>query len=112
MPGSITVTASPGDVNNGNKTDAAGDDIAEYIAGSRTVRVRIGTGATATAGRHARAQRHRDVHVPGDARPAVGRHDVDNNATLAYRARTIAKDFTFTGNVVATPVRAARRPRR
>ena len=44
------VTASPGGVNNGAKTDAAGDDIGEYVAGSRTVRAARRHGATATAG--------------------------------------------------------------
>ncbi|MDB4982068.1 MAG: cell surface repeat-containing protein, partial [Myxococcales bacterium] len=47
VPGSIRVTAGP---NTGTKTDAAGDDQGEYIAGTRTVRVRLGTGATAAMG--------------------------------------------------------------
>ncbi|MFT3852678.1 MAG: hypothetical protein QM733_08080 [Ilumatobacteraceae bacterium] len=106
VPGSISVITSPGSVNNGDKTDATGDDIAEYVAASRTVRVRVGTGATATAG---------GVLAPGDTvtfrfnatldRASAGT-TVDNNASLAYRARTIAKDFAFIGNVVSTPVAA------
>lgn len=104
VPGTIVVTASPGNVNNGAKTDASGDDIAEYVAASRTVRVRVGTGATATAG---------GTLAPGATvtfrfnvtldRSSAGT-TVDNGATLAYRARTIARDFTFTGNVVSTTV--------
>lgn len=47
VPGSINITAG---ANMGAKTDGAGDDQAEYNAGTRTVTVRIGTGATGMAG--------------------------------------------------------------
>jgi uncharacterized repeat protein (TIGR01451 family) len=48
---SLNVISSPGIIT-GIKTDASGDDIAEYISNGqvKTVRFRIGTGATATAG--------------------------------------------------------------
>ena len=52
VPGSIRVTAG---ANAGAKTDAGADDQGEYISASRTVRVRLGTGATAAAGGSARA---------------------------------------------------------
>ncbi|WP_438017691.1 DUF3344 domain-containing protein [Sorangium sp. So ce315] len=47
VPGSLSITEGAGA---GAKTDAAGDDQAEYDAGTRTVRVRLGAGANATAG--------------------------------------------------------------
>ncbi|KYF54673.1 hypothetical protein BE08_20070, partial [Sorangium cellulosum] len=47
VPGSLSVTMG---ADAGPKTDAAGDDQGEYDAGARTVRVRLGTGANATAG--------------------------------------------------------------
>ncbi|RYY58033.1 MAG: T9SS type A sorting domain-containing protein [Chitinophagaceae bacterium] len=47
VPNSITITRGP---NLGAKTDASGDDQAEYIAASRTIRVRSGTGANGVAG--------------------------------------------------------------
>ncbi|WP_437967887.1 DUF3344 domain-containing protein [Sorangium sp. So ce260] len=47
VPGSLSVTAG---ANMGPKTDAAGDDQGEYDAATRTVRVRLGTGANGTAG--------------------------------------------------------------
>jgi uncharacterized repeat protein (TIGR01451 family)/MYXO-CTERM domain-containing protein len=47
VPGSLRVEAGP---NMGDKTDATGDDQGQYDAASRTVTVRLGTGATATAG--------------------------------------------------------------
>jgi uncharacterized repeat protein (TIGR01451 family) len=47
VPGSIRVVSG---ANPGVKTDAAGDDQGEYLAATRTITVRLGTGATATAG--------------------------------------------------------------
>lgn len=47
VPGSLQITAGP---NMGNKTDAAGDDQAEYVSNTRTVVARLGTGANATQG--------------------------------------------------------------
>ncbi len=47
VDGSISITA--GD-NTGAKTDASGDDQAEYDAASRTITVRLGVGANATTG--------------------------------------------------------------
>ncbi|WP_437676563.1 hypothetical protein [Sorangium sp. So ce131] len=46
-PGSLEITTGP---NAGGLTDAAGDDEGEYIAGTRTVRVRLGEGAGAAQG--------------------------------------------------------------
>jgi uncharacterized repeat protein (TIGR01451 family)/MYXO-CTERM domain-containing protein len=47
VPGSIQITVG---ANPGVKTDAAGDDQGEYDAGTRTITVRLGTGANNTTG--------------------------------------------------------------
>ena len=47
LPNSTQVTFGP---NSGVKTDVSGDDQGEYIAASKVVKVRIGTGANATTG--------------------------------------------------------------
>ncbi len=47
QPNSISITSGP---NAGAKTDASGDDQAEYSVGTSTVTVRLGTGANATQG--------------------------------------------------------------
>jgi CshA-type fibril repeat protein len=47
VPNSISIIEGP---NAGAMTDAAGDDQAEYIAATRTVKVRIGTGANSFQG--------------------------------------------------------------
>jgi uncharacterized repeat protein (TIGR01451 family) len=47
VPQSISISSGPGA---GAFTDAAGDDRADYVAATRTLKVRLGTGATATTG--------------------------------------------------------------
>jgi uncharacterized repeat protein (TIGR01451 family)/MYXO-CTERM domain-containing protein len=47
VPGSIQITAG---ANAGAKTDATGDDQGEYLAATRTVRIRLGAGANASTG--------------------------------------------------------------
>lgn len=47
VPGSITITYGP---NLGVKTDASGDDQAEYVSANNLVKVRIGTGANSSTG--------------------------------------------------------------
>jgi len=49
VPGSLRVNAAPGNLPT-QPTDAIGDDIADYNAGSKVVIFRLGTGATATTG--------------------------------------------------------------
>ncbi|MBA2249962.1 MAG: T9SS type A sorting domain-containing protein [Chitinophagaceae bacterium] len=51
VPGSLKVLSSPG-ITAGLKTDASGDDVAEYIVNGsiKTVRFRLGTGATSALG--------------------------------------------------------------
>jgi len=70
VPGSLSVVSG---ANQGPKTDAAGDDQAEYTAATRTLRVRLGTGANATSG----------GSIPVDATTAVTfRVTVDANAAF------------------------------
>ncbi|WP_437288206.1 hypothetical protein [Sorangium sp. So ce406] len=47
VAGSLEIATGP---NAGGVTDAAGDDEGEYIAGSRRIRVRLGSGASAASG--------------------------------------------------------------
>ncbi|WP_206855925.1 isopeptide-forming domain-containing fimbrial protein [Candidatus Enterococcus mangumiae] len=47
VPGSLSVVSGP---NAGKKTDASGDDQAEYTSANRTMTVRVGEGANATNG--------------------------------------------------------------
>jgi clumping factor A len=47
VPGTTSITAG---ANIGAKTDVAGDDQCEYVAGTRTVLCRLGTGASSATG--------------------------------------------------------------
>jgi uncharacterized repeat protein (TIGR01451 family) len=49
VPNSLVVNYSPG-ISTGLKTDSPADDIAEYSAATKTVKFRLGNGATATSG--------------------------------------------------------------
>jgi uncharacterized repeat protein (TIGR01451 family) len=103
VPGSILVSTNTGGAT-GARTDAAGDDTAEYDASSRIVRLYGGRGATASAGGTLNigdtvAFRFRATVQ----RPAAG-STIGNTAVLDYRARTVGKDYTFVGNSTSTPV--------
>jgi len=103
VPGSILVSTNTGAAT-GTMTDASGDDIAEYLAGSRTVRVRAGTGATTAAGGALAVNSTISFRFRVTVDRAASGTTVTNTASLAYRARTIGKDYTFIGNAVSTPI--------
>lgn len=101
VPGGLAVTAG---ANTGPKTDAAGDDQGEYDAASRTVRVRLGTGATATTGGTLAPGTTTTVRFRVTIDRAAAGTTLANTAQLDYRAVTLGQDHTFTGNTVTTPV--------
>ena len=103
VPGSILVT-SGANASTTAKTDATGDDVGEYVAADRLVRVRLGTGANATSG---------GTIVPGASTTVVFRATLDragagttitNGSFLDYRALTLGRSYTFTTNTVSTSV--------
>ncbi|GAA2979621.1 DUF11 domain-containing protein [Actinokineospora diospyrosa] len=105
VPGSLVVQTDPGGAT-GTKTDATGDDTADYTAADRTVRFRVGTGANASAG---------GTIAPGGSVAARFRASVDraasgstvvNTPVLDYRARTLNRTYSFAGNDATTTVAA------
>jgi uncharacterized repeat protein (TIGR01451 family) len=50
LPAKVTYVPGSLQINSGAKTDAAGDDQAEYLAGTHSVAFRLGTGATGAMG--------------------------------------------------------------
>ena len=104
VPGSIrAITASTTSV----RTDAAGDDAGEYDAASRTVTVRVGTGATAVSG---------GTVDPGDVRSFSYQVTVDrasasstivDDATAAFADDLSGRSLTATSNEVRTTIKAA-----
>lgn len=101
VPGSIRFTAG---ANQGTKTDASGDDQGEYDAANRTVRVRAGTGANATAGGTLAPAATTTVAFQVRVTSAAAGTTLTNAASLAYRAATIGRDYTYNTADVNTPV--------
>lgn len=79
VPGSIEITSGP---KMGKKTDAAGDDEAEYDMATRTIKVRIGDAASSSAGGglavDGMVQLHFRVKVDTDTRGLIS-----NQATIS-----------------------------
>ena len=101
VPNSIVIT---GGANAGAKTDAAGDDQAEYVAASNQVVIRAGVGANATAGGKV---------TPGDAFTVVrfrvtvnpgtpGDTIIDNFGVVTSKAQTLGTVSTDTSDADAT----------
>ena len=89
----------------GPKTDAAGDDEAEFLAGSNTVRFRVGAGATASAGGTIAAEGgSTEVRFRVTVDDVDARTTVINRAELDYVADTIGDPFTYIGNEVPTVI--------
>lgn len=101
VPGSLQIVNGPG---TGALTDAAGDDRGEYASGDRTVRVRLGDLATATAGGAILA----DVTTTYsfEARVNVDSADttIANEAQVAFRDDVVAQDRVSTSQTTETPV--------
>lgn len=104
VPGSLVLQANPGSPSALPMTDAAGDDQAEYLAASRTVRFRVGQGANAAAGGVIGVNQTATVRFQVTLDRAAAGSTVTNVASLAYIAHTIGLGFTFIGNEVPTPV--------
>ncbi len=95
VPGSLVVTGA----NAGGKSDAAGDDQAEYAGGSRTVTFRLGTGATGSAG---------GLVLPGEETRArfrvtlnagvAGGTLIDNSGTVSYNQQTLGTAVSDTSD--------------
>ncbi len=101
VPGSLVVLTG---ANAGPKTDSAGDDQAEYIPATRTVRFRLGAGADAANGGTLDPNRFSsfsyEVTVDGQA----GGTTLTNQATLSYATATTGIPLTYQTSATTTPV--------
>ncbi|MFJ4222897.1 hypothetical protein [Microbacterium sp. NPDC089695] len=104
VPGSIRIATGPG---TGTSTDAAGDDRGEYAGDTRTVVVRLGAGATGTAGGDlvpgAITSYTFDVRVATDAAATT----IGNAASVAFRDPVGNTDRVALSDRTQTPVGAA-----
>ncbi|THG31343.1 DUF11 domain-containing protein [Glaciibacter flavus] len=103
VPGSLQVLSGAG---TGRKTDAAGDDQAEYDPGGRLVRFRVGTGATSARGGVLAPNGLATVRFEATVDAAAGGATVTNGAQLDYVAQTTGSALTYQVRPVSTPVTA------
>ncbi|MDW8425436.1 MAG: Ig-like domain-containing protein [Meiothermus sp.] len=99
QPGSLQILTGP---NAGAKTDAAGDDQAEFDSANNRVVFRLGTGATASAG---------GAFAPGEGTTLRFRvvvnsgtfgQTISNVATINYNAQTLGTAFSDTAPATAS----------
>jgi uncharacterized repeat protein (TIGR01451 family) len=102
VPGSLQIVSG---ANAGSKTDAAGDDQAEFSAAGNDVIFRLGTGANATAGGTLAINASTTISFNVQVNPdAAANTTVANQATTAFRGVTTEKPFTSTSNVASVTV--------
>lgn len=92
VPGSITVVSG---ANTGSKTDAAADDQAEYTASTRTVTVRLGTGANASTGGQLLPGQEARVRFRVTVNSGTpGGTVINNSGQVTYKQQTIGAVVT------------------
>ncbi len=109
VPGSLEVVSGP---NSGLKTDAAGDDQAEFLTGPPRVVFRLGTGASGSAGGlldvpDGPLTNTTTVRFEVRDDPDVITAAHTNQATIGYVAATTDLPFTYLTNETVTPVVAS-----
>jgi uncharacterized repeat protein (TIGR01451 family) len=105
LPGSIFYSSTSSGISTGSRTDAIGDDTAEFSAVTNRITARVGRTATAVLGGQLnpgdnQSVRYRvtvDALTPGDT-------VIDNFATVTFRAQTLGTDITdLSDNDLAVP---------
>ncbi|MDQ8043621.1 MAG: CARDB domain-containing protein, partial [Patulibacter sp.] len=106
VPGSLQVTAG---ANAGAMTDAAGDDQADYNAGTNAVTFRVGTGATSSQGGVLPANTGTTtVKFRVTLDPNLGDGvTVSNTANGSYVGQTSLSSYANPSTIAATPARRA-----
>ena len=101
VAGSIQVVTGP---NSGGKTDGPSMIRPSSTRPSRTVTVRLGTGATASAGGTIAPETSTSFRFRVTVDPAAAGTTISNRSSLAYVAPTLARPFTYTTNPAEVPV--------
>ncbi|KJQ53964.1 DUF11 domain-containing protein [Microbacterium sp. SA39] len=106
VTGSMRIITGPGV---GPQTDAAADDRAEYSAGDRTVRVRLGGGATSSAGGSLAVGTSTSYSFEVKVTASAAASTIVNEARVAYRDTVAVPnlDRTSTSEEARTVVAAA-----
>ena len=104
VPNSIVYSSTSTGLPSGTRTDAIGDDISEYDAGTNRITARVGRTATATLGGQVNPGDNQTVRyrvtvnalTPGDT-------VIDNFATVTFRALTVGTDQSDVSDSDLTP---------
>ncbi|WP_431070875.1 DUF7507 domain-containing protein [Microbacterium phyllosphaerae] len=104
VPGSIRIVSGAGA---GALTDATGDDRGEYASGTRTLRVRLGDGGTATAGGSVGVDAVTSYTFDAKVRTEAAGTTIVNEARVAFREPVTNIDRTSTTQEALTPVNQA-----
>ncbi|MCL1841348.1 MAG: hypothetical protein FWF75_06345, partial [Propionibacteriaceae bacterium] len=100
VPGSLALLTASGSQT--PLTDQAGDDVGEFTGS--TVQVRVGTGATATAGGQVPAGGTTGYAFQATVLPGAAGTTISNSAHLAYVTGTLGIAATYDTPTTATPV--------
>jgi uncharacterized repeat protein (TIGR01451 family) len=104
VPGSLrSVTGST----TTKPTDAAGDDIGEYVSGSRTMNLRVGTGATGSAGGSLAPGESQTLTYQVVVGSSIANTTLDNDATATYTEVVTNTSPTSTSNTASMTVNPA-----
>ncbi len=102
VPGSLQIVSG---ANAGSKTDAAGDDQAEFNAAGNDVVFRLGAGANATSGGTLAINASTTISFEVQVNAGTPANTiVANQATTAFKGVTTGTPFTSTSNIVALTV--------
>lgn len=101
VPGTLQVLTGE---NAGSKTDAAGDDQANYDSGSNSVVFRLGLGANATQGGTLLPTQSTSVSFQVRVNPGTFSQTIVNTATATFRSQTLGTPFAEPVSVSITVV--------
>ena len=101
VPGSITVTSSAG---TSAVSNSVGDDTGEFDSGSNAVRVRVGTGATSSAGGTIAAGASVTVDFSVVVNSITALPSLNNTATVSFTDSLSSLAKTSTSNTTSTTI--------
>lgn len=104
IPASLRIASGPGA---GALTDASGDDRGEYTTGDRTVRVRLGDGASGSAGGSIGVGSVTSYTFDVRVNSAAADTTIANEARVAFRDAVVNQNRTSTTQTTVTPVNPA-----
>ncbi len=95
VPGSIVYSSTSSGMPTGSRTDASGDDSAEFVLATNRITARVGRTATFALGGQLNPGDNQTVRYRVTVNPLTpGDTVIDNFATVTFRALTVGTDFS------------------